>query len=110
MPTSNKGFFIGLSVFALVLLIGLFGLIPQSLEALDGKEFFIKDKSFAVDSYSAWIVLAILLLMAIWWATEAIPVPVTALIPLALFPILDITSFQQAAAPFADKNIYFYGK
>ena len=108
MPTNNKGFFIGIIVFAIVLLIGLFGLIPQSLEALNGKEFLIKDKSYAVNSYSAWLVLAILLLMAIWWATEAIPVPVTALIPLALFPILDITSFQQAAAPFADKNIYLF--
>ena len=53
MPTSNKGFFIGLFVFALVLLIGLFGLIPQSLEALDGKEFFIKDKSFFLKKITA---------------------------------------------------------
>ena len=108
MLTNNRGFFIGIFVFAIVLFVGLFGLIPQSLEALNGEEFLIKDQTYAVSSYSAWLVLAILLLMAIWWATEAIPVPVTALIPLALFPIFDITSFQQAAAPFADKNIYLF--
>ena len=33
---------------------------------------------------------ALFLLMVIWWATEAVPVAVTALIPLALFPIFGI--------------------
>ncbi len=105
---NNKGFFIGLAVFSLVLIMGLVNAIPESLASLDGKNFNIKDKVFYVNSQSAWFVLAILLLMAIWWATEAIPVAVTALIPLALFPILGITTFQETAAPFADKNIYLF--
>jgi len=46
--------------------------------------------------------------MAVWWATEAIPVAVTALLPLALFPLLDITSFETAALPYANKNIYLF--
>jgi sodium-dependent dicarboxylate transporter 2/3/5 len=46
--------------------------------------------------------------MAIWWATEAIPVPVTALLPLALFPLLDVASFKEAALPFANPNIYLF--
>ena len=105
---NNKGFFIGLAVFSLVLIMGLVNTIPESLASLDGKNFNIKDKVFYVNSQSAWFVLAILLLMAIWWATEAIPVAVTALIPLALFPILGISTFQETAAPFADKNIYLF--
>ena len=105
---NNKGFFIGLAVFSLVLIMGLVNAIPESLASLDGKNFNIKDKVFYVNSQSAWFVLAILLLMAIWWATEAIPVAVTALIPLALFPILGISTFQETAAPFADKNIYLF--
>ena len=105
---NNKGFFIGLAVFSLVLIMGLVNIIPESLASLDGKNFNIKDKVFYVNSQSAWFVLAILLLMAIWWATEAIPVAVTALIPLALFPILGISTFQETAAPFADKNIYLF--
>ena len=44
--------------------------------------------------------------MAVWWATEAIPVAVTALLPLALFPLLDIADFETAALPYANKNIY----
>ena len=109
MLGNNNGFYIGIGVFLIVLIMGFLIIVPESLSSLDGKSFNIKDKVFFVNSQSAWFVLAILLLMAIWWATEAIPVAVTALIPLALFPILDITSFQESAAPFADKNIYLGG-
>lgn len=34
--------------------------------------------------------LAIVVLMAIWWMTEAIPIPATSLLPLVLFPLLGI--------------------
>ena len=46
---------------------------------------------------TAWTVAAaIAMLMVCWWATEAIPIPVTSLIPLALFPLLDVTDIQSA--------------
>ena len=107
MPAyKNKGFFIGLGVFALILLFGIYDLIPSSLVALDGQAF---DKGTKyVNSTSAWFVLAVLILMAIWWATEALPVAVTSLLPLALFPLLDISNFQAAADPYANKNIYLF--
>ena len=57
---------------------------------------------------SAWLVAAVALLMVTWWATEAIPIPVTALLPLALFPILGVTSIETAALPYANKNIYLF--
>ena len=107
MPAyKNKGFFIGLGVFALILLFGIYDFIPSSLVALDGQAF---DKGTKyVNSTSAWFVLAVLILMAIWWATEALPVAVTSLLPLALFPLLDISNFQAAADPYANKNIYLF--
>jgi len=46
--------------------------------------------------------------MAIWWATEAIPVPVTAFLPLVLFAPLGIASMRDAAVPYADPIIYLY--
>lgn len=47
-------------------------------------------------------------LIAIWWATEAIPVPVTSLLPLVAFPVVGLTSFEDAAAPFAHPIIYLF--
>ena len=44
-------------------------------------------------SSEAWHVAGVVLLMACWWATEAIPLPATALIPLALFPLLGIYDY-----------------
>ena len=87
MPAyKKKGFTIGLLVFALMLF----------MPAPDGL------------TENAWKVAAIVSLMAIWWATEAIPVPVTALLPLALFPLFQITSFKSAALPYANPNIYLF--
>ena len=59
-------------------------------------------------SESAWLVAAVAVLMVTWWATEAIPIPVTSLLPLALFPILGVTSIDTAALPYANKNIYLF--
>lgn len=52
-------------------------------------------------SREAWMLASLALLMACWWATEAIPIAATALIPMALFPFLGITSTGAATAPYA---------
>ena len=44
----------------------------------------------------AWKVASVGLLMAIWWATEALPVAVTALLPLVTFDLFQISSIKQA--------------
>jgi len=46
--------------------------------------------------------------MATWWATEAIPVPVTAFLPLIVFEPLGISSLREAAAPYANPTIYLF--
>ena len=56
----------------------------------------------------AWRAAAIALWMAIWWATEAIPVPVTALMPLVVFAPLGVTTFRDAAAPYANPTIFLF--
>ena len=48
------------------------------------------------------------ILMAIWWATEAVPIAVTAMLPLVLFPLFGVSSIQDAATPFANKVIYLF--
>ena len=59
-------------------------------------------------SIQAWRVAAMGVLMAIWWATEAIPIAITALLPLVFFPLLGIASIQDTASPFANKVIYLF--
>lgn len=57
---------------------------------------------------SAEIVAAIGVLMAIWWATDAIPLPVTALVPLVVFPITGVMTLPESAAPYANPIIFLF--
>lgn len=57
-------------------------------------------------SASAWDVVAVAILLATWWATEAIPVPATSLLPLVLIPLLDIGSSRDASLPYASPVIF----
>lgn len=51
---------------------------------------------------------AIGVLMAAWWLTEALPLPATALLPLALFPLFGISNSATAAAPYASDVIFLF--
>lgn len=53
-------------------------------------------------------VAAAAVLMAIWWMTEAIPIPATALVPLALFPLLGVLDAPKTAAAYGDQNIFLF--
>ena len=61
-----------------------------------------------VMNLQAWYAAAVGLWMAIWWATEAIPVPVTAFLPLILFEPLGIATLRDAAAPYANPIIFLF--
>ncbi|MEM6649862.1 MAG: DASS family sodium-coupled anion symporter, partial [Pseudomonadota bacterium] len=52
------------------------------------------------DARGAWIVLSLLLLMATWWVSEAIPIPVTALLPMVILPLSGVQTIKEAAAPY----------
>jgi len=59
-------------------------------------------------SGQAWATAAVAIWMAVWWATEALPLAATALLPLVLLPLLGILDVQQAAAPFANPLIFLF--
>lgn len=48
------------------------------------------------------------MLMATWWITESVPIPVTALLPLVLFPVLGLGDIRETAAPFANPIIFLF--
>jgi len=56
----------------------------------------------------AWRVAAVGLWMAVWWATEAVPVPVTAFLPIVTFPLFDIASMSQTTTAYANPIIYLF--
>lgn len=51
---------------------------------------------------------AIGLLMALLWLTEAVPMGLTALIPLIAFPLAGISSMEKTAAPYANPAVFLF--
>ncbi len=52
--------------------------------------------------------MAMLVWMALWWLTESVPIYVTALLPLSLFPLLNVASMRDAASPYANPLIFLF--
>ncbi len=52
--------------------------------------------------------LAVAVLMALLWITEAIPLPVTALLPIILFPILGIMDGKKTASLYFNNIIFLF--
>jgi len=55
-----------------------------------------------------WKTAAVAVLMAIFWITEAIPIAVTALLPLIFFPLLGILDIKKTASPYANPIIFLF--
>src|SRR3546814_1935513 len=59
-------------------------------------------------SETAWSAAGLALLMAVWWATEAIPIPATSLLLILLIPILGIGTLGSATSPYANSVIFLF--
>lgn len=59
-------------------------------------------------SEKAWLTVGMAALMAVWWATEAIPIPATSLLPILLIPLLGIDTLGKATAPYANPTIFLF--
>jgi len=53
-------------------------------------------------------VAAVAALMAAWWISEAIPIPATALLPIALFPVLGVMDGGDVTRSYAHHLIYLF--
>ncbi len=47
-------------------------------------------------------------LIAVWWITEALPIPVTSLLPLVLFPLLGIMKTKEIAPSYMNSSIFLF--
>jgi sodium-dependent dicarboxylate transporter 2/3/5 len=43
-----------------------------------------------------------------WWISEVIPMAVTALVPLLIFPISNVMSMEKVVVPYADKFVFLF--
>ena len=116
MSAKVSGFVAGLVVFAFLAALPVFEIFRASASQ------FAAQASLPIDvdhlARSMQHVLAVLALMVIWWVSEAVPLPATALLPAALFPILQITgvhggrpvdfSLQAVLANYAHPVIYLF--
>ena len=53
-------------------------------------------------------ILATTLWIAAWWITEAIPIAVTSLLPIVLFPLTGGLSLEQTTAAFGHRYVFLY--
>ncbi len=67
--------------------------------------FFINPLGLA---FKAKLVLAIAALMISWWVLDAMPLPVVALVPIVLFPLLNISSLKEVTKSYADSIIFLF--
>ena len=54
------------------------------------------------------MVLAVAALMVSWWILEALPLPVVALVPIVLFPLLGISPVKDVTKSYADSMIFLF--
>lgn len=59
-------------------------------------------------SHQALAVLASTVWIALWWVTEAVPIPVTSLLPLVLFPLTGGLDLATTGEAFGNKIIFLY--
>lgn len=89
-PTFNTaqriGLFLGPATFVLIMLF----FQPENL-AYEGKA-----------------TLAIVSWMAVWWMTEAVPIPLTALLPIVLFPLTGGLDLAAITSSYASETIFLF--
>ncbi len=56
----------------------------------------------------AWDVLSATIWIALWWITEAVPIAVTALLPIILFPLTGALDLSTTTAAYGHKYIFLY--
>ena len=67
--------------------------------------FFFRPEGLSVQANA---VLASTIWIAIWWITEAIPIAVTALLPLVLFPLSGGLDLSSTSGAFGHKYVFLY--
>jgi len=92
MTAKKIGFVTGIILFVVTLALPVFDGFITLAEEMSRSAGGSADPFQLASSMQT--VLAILLLMASWWMTEAIPLPATALLPAILLPLMHVTGLH----------------
>lgn len=88
-----------------------FNFSAKKIGFLAGPLLFIGSLVFinpAFISPGAYKVLALALWIMVWWITEAVPISITAFLPLVLFPFMGVMKMSEAAAPYANPIVFLF--
>ncbi len=86
LTAKNIGFVVGPLLFLLVIFIKPFSWLTEEANEVIGVAFW----------------------MISWWVSEAAPIPVTALLPIVLFPMFEVMPIGEATSPYANQIIFLF--
>lgn len=70
--------------------------------------YTMADGSIAAFSSAGRACLGVLVWMAIWWCFETVPIAVTSMLPMVLFPLFQISKVSAAMAPYASDTVFLF--
>ncbi len=94
---------IGLLVGILLALV-IYFIFPESAVTLVNEA----DPEIETSYNTLRITAAVAVLMGVWWMTEAIPLAATALVPLIVFPLLQVVPLADISPPYASPTIFLF--
>ena len=77
--------FLGIGLFAFFYLVNPLALEPQASD-----------------------VMAVAVMMLTWWLSEALPMPLVALLPIIMFPVLKVMKIDQAASSYGSPVVFLF--
>lgn len=86
LPKRKIGLFLGPALFLFILLF----VHPEGMSPAARKTLAV----------AAWL--------AVWWMTEAVPIAMTSLLPIILFPLLDVSPIKEVVLPYSNKIIFLF--
>lgn len=87
------GLFLGFFIFVLFLALPTFDSFKELLQSKYPSQ---SAENIATAAESMQKSFGLLLMMIIWWLTEAVPIPVTALVPAVMIPFLDLYKLNES--------------
>lgn len=90
MTYRRVGFILGLALFLLVVILPTFQVFIDAAGMVPGA-----GEHATRLAASMQLVLALVVLMVVWWLTEAVPLPATALLPAVILPLFHTTGIHE---------------